>query len=535
MLGGFMLTGIPWALPALGGDWQYESKGVFGLLCSTFVCLAVSLIFWRLGRGMEEYFSKKDAIAVVGLSWILATLLGALPYLLAGACRAEGVPMNVFDALFETQSGFSTTGATVFSTVERPDLLPRCILFWRLSTHFLGGLGIMILFVVLLGYGTGTAADIKGVVRSEMTGPSRSSPSERIRYMARIVFTIYVFLNIIQTTLLYLQGLTLFDALCHSFSTVSTGGLSTFDASAGHFASHGYPHAATIEWTLITFMILGGTNFILLYWVFKRQPKKLYRDPEWRTYIGVIMIATTVIFISGTINRDFDNFGTSNLPSYVPPDTAADPTEIVAPQRTDLPAVTAFRVSVFQVVSILTTTGLCTDEYEKWSGLSCGIILLLMFLGGCAGSTSGGFKMIRFVCLMKALPQEIERAFRPNVVRPILVGGTPMDRDIVRQIMIHFVMLTTIFIVGTFLVLLLEPLSTWGTQPVAGDRKLIDTASAVASCLNNVGPGLGLIGARQNFGVFSEASKFIFTWLMMIGRLEMFVILSLFQPGFWRK
>ncbi len=554
MIGGFMFVALPWALPALGGVWEHELRGVFGLVVSIGVCLSVAALFWRLGCVCEEQnqpkqparesddsrrwekelfqaeiqtFSKKEATAVVGLSWVLATVLGALPYLLADVHRAEGVPMSICDALFESQSGFSTTGATVFGEVERPDLLPRCILFWRLTTHFLGGLGIMVLFVVLLGYGTGA----KTLVRSEMTGPSKSSPKQRIRQLGLAVFGIYVALIAVETVLLLAQGVTLFDSLCHSFSTVSTGGLSSFNASAGHFAAHGYAHAASIEWTLTAFMFLGGSNFILLYLFFKRQPGKLLRDTEWRVYVGMIVATTLIIFVSGLIDKDFDNFGTDDLPTY-----SQNGTELsTETEQVTVPVLMAFRTVVFQVVSILTTTGLCTDEYEKWTGLSCGVLLLLMFLGGCAGSTSGGFKIIRVICLVKSLPHAVEQSYRPNVVRPLLIGGVPLDKETVRHMMMHFVVLTTVFIGGVLLALLFEPLSTWGNRPVAGDRKLIDMASAVASCLNNVGPGLGLIGARQNFGVFSETSKFLFTWLMMIGRLELFVVLSMFHPGFWQK
>ncbi len=541
-----MLTCLPWAMPALGGEWEYESRGVFGLLVSMLICLASAALFWRLGRephgtnmsqgyipadtkqrylAETQNFSKKEATAVVGLSWVLATCLGALPYLLADVHRAEGVPMSLCDALFESQSGFSTTGATVFSEVERPGLMPRCILFWRLTTHFLGGLGIMVLFVVFLGLGTGA----KILVRAEMTGPSKASPKQRVRQLGIAVFGIYVALIVAETVLLLLQGVTLFDSLCHAFSSVSTGGLSSFNSGAGHFAAYGYANAASIEWTLIAFMFLGGTNFILLYLFFFREPSRLGRDAEWRVYVGIILVATSVIFVSGLIDNDFDNFGTDDRATY------SSTGEILNnnTKTETVPALTAFRTATFHVVSILTTTGLCTDEYEKWNGLSCGIILLLMFFGGCAGSTSGGFKIIRVVCLMKSLPQEIEQSYRPNVVRPLLLGGAPLEKETIRHIMMHFVMLTTVFIAAVLVTLVLEPLSTWGDRPVQGDRKLIDMAHAAASCLNNAGSGLGLLGARQNFGVFSEASKFIFTWLMMIGRLELFVILSLFHPGFW--
>lgn len=530
LFGVFMLCTIPWSLPMFGGDWAHESDGVFGLFASFAVCLAAGLLLRFLGRGVSESYSKKEATAVVGLTWILATLLGALPYLFSGTERLEGVPMSVCDALFESQSGFSTTGATVFGELERSDLLPRCILFWRCTTHFLGGLGIMVLFVVLLGFGSGT----KNIMRFEMTGISKSSQSERLQQLVKIVFCLYAGMNLVLTLLLVAQGLSFYDAICHAFSTISTGGFSTFNASAGHFAVAGYRWSESIEWTLAFFMFLGGTNFILLYWFCIGKPGRLLGDTEWRTYVGVILAAVTIIFLSGWISNDFDNFGTADRPFYT--SGAGVPDESGrTPVRESLPAVQAFRVTVFQVVSIITTTGFCTDEFEKWSGLSCCAVLILMFIGGCAGSTSGGFKVIRAVCLVKTLPHEIELSYRPNVVRPVLIGKFPIDKEVVRHVMVHFTLLVSIFVAGTFLVLIFEPISTWGEVPIAGDRKLIDTASAVASCLNNVGPGLGLIGARQNYGVFGEISKFLFTTLMMLGRLEMFVILSMFHPGFWRR
>lgn len=534
-----MAFSIPWSLTLTEGDRKHEIAGVSGLVGSAVICLLVGFILWRLTRYIDShvpdtpqkgFFSKKEATAVVGLTWILATLLGALPYLFSGTQRSEGALMSICDALFEAQSGLSTTGATVFSELERPELLPRCILFWRCMTHFLGGLGIMVLFVVLLGYGTGT----KKIVRSEMTGPAKWHPKDRIQQLTKVVFLTYIVLIGAQVVFLYAFGLSAFDALCHSFSTVSTGGFSTFNASAGHFAAAGFKHAAAIEWTLVLFMFLGGTNFILLFWVAGGKPGRLFRNTEWRTYVGLIVCASAIVLISGLFNKDFDNYGTANQPFYT--SNAVEKSNPVDPiPHEPIPVWLSFRVAVFQVVSMLTTTGLCTDEYEKWSGLSCGTILLLMFFGGCAGSTSGGIKIIRAISVVKSLPVEIELSYRPNVVRPLFIGGESMDRETIRHIMVHFTMLATVFIVGTMLVLVFEPASTWTGRPIGGDRKLIDTASSVAACLNNVGPGLGLIGARQNFGVFSEISKFIFTWLMMLGRLEFFVILSMLHPGFWRR
>ncbi len=441
LLGAFMFLSLPWALSILGGQWQDEASGVLGLILSIVACFLSAGIFRYFGSKTlknvpPDLFSKREAIAVVGLAWILATLLGALPYLIAGVHRAENTPMTVCDALFESQSGFSTTGATVFGEVERPDLLPRCILFWRFSTHFLGGLGIMLLFVVLLGYGTGSGfgMGMKSILRSEMTGPTKAHSQNHIQELGRIVFWIYVGMNVVQTTILVFLGVDLFDAICHSFTTVSTGGFSTFNASAGHFAAHGFSAASAIEWTLIIFMFLGGMNFMLLYLGLTGKMMAILKDAEWRAYVSVLLVAIVVLFAVGMVGKDFDNYGTADVPYYVsnevskvpigkktpqhsptekeefydeteedrpnpegdePGNLVAIPNEtLIEAPRVLVPVLIALRVVVFQVVSIMTTTGLCTDEYEKWSGLSCCVIILLMFLGGCAGSTAGGFKII---------------------------------------------------------------------------------------------------------------------------------------------
>ena len=494
ILGVSMLFSLPWAHPVLGGEWDNERSGAIGLVVSMAICFMTGFLLRFLGRGASESFSRKEATAIVALSWILATILGMLPFLLSGTERMEGVPLSVCDALFESQSGFSTTGATIFGELERSDLLPRCILFWRSTTHFLGGLGIMVLFVALLGHGTFG----KTMMRFEWSG--KSSPRERMQLLAKALFKIYVTLNILLTTALVLQGLTLFDALCHSFGTVATAGFSTFNASAGHFVDAGYSSAVGIEWTLMLFMFIGGTNFVLLYWFALRKPERLFRNTEWRVYLGIIFVATILIICSG-IN--------------------------------DNPTETPIRTVLFHVVALATTTGYVTAEYEKWNGFACGVFLLLMFIGGCAGSTAGGFKVLRAVSIWKLLPQEIEKAYRPNVVRPLLLDGTPMEKDVIQRILVHLSVMAAVFVTATLFILAFEPATAWGTPRVGGDRKLIDSASAVVSCMNNVGPGLGLVGARQNFGNFSEPAKFLFAWLMMLGRLEFFVVLSLFHRGFW--
>ena len=494
LIGAGMLVCLPWAHPFFGGNWNCERSGVFGLIGSLVLCMTLGFVLRFLGRNASESFSRREATAIVVLSWILASVLGMLPFLLSGAQRMKDVPMSVCDALFESQSGFSTTGATVFAELERPDLLPRCILFWRSTTHFLGGLGIMVLFVALLGQGSFG----KTMMRFEWSGPA--SPMERMQRLATSLLKIYVTLNILLATALVFQGLTLFDALCHSFSTVATGGFSTFNAGIGHFADSGTLRSERIEWTLILFMLLGGTNFVLLYWCTVRKPDRLLRNTEWRVYLGIVCAATFLIVCGGV----HDNGGN-----------------------------TPIRTIVFHVVSLMTTTGFATDDYERWNSLSCGVFLLLMFIGGCAGSTSGGFKVFRVVHVWKLLPLEFEKAYRPNVVRPLLVNGTPVEKDVRERILVHLSIMVVVFVMGTLLIAALEPASTWGPDRGDGIHRLIDGAGATASCMNNIGIGFGLVGPSGNFGNFSEWSKFLLAGLMMLGRLEFFVVLSLFHRGFW--
>ncbi|MBI2477643.1 MAG: TrkH family potassium uptake protein [Planctomycetia bacterium] len=400
--------------------------------------------------------------------------------------------MGIADSLFESQSGFSTTGATVISDLEDPVLIPHCLLFWRSSTHFLGGLGIIVLFVAILGQGSAG----KAMMRAEMPGPSKEGMQARMQQTAWAFAAIYCVLNLVLTIILCLQGLSLFDALCHAFGTMATGGFSTWNASLGHFDS------AVIEYTVTIFMIIAGTNFTLLYFVASGQFKRLLEDVEWRAYLGVIAAVTVLIVIVGLRHGDFG--GVSQ----------------------------AFRYGLFQVVSILTTTGFRTHDFDQWSGFGRGVLFLLMFVGGCAGSTGGGLKLIRHVLFLKVLRLEIEQAFHPAVVRPLRLGGKSVDDpDLRKNILVYFGLILVIFVFSWIFVVAVEPDATWGTNI---EHKLIDSASGVASTLNNIGPGLRTVGATQNYGHFSSLSKFLFVWLMMIGRIEIFAILVLFVPSFWR-
>ncbi len=603
LIGGFMVFSLPWSMPGLGhrsGPWEasgFERDGFQALVSSIIVCLAVGgLLFW-LGRSASGKLYRKEAMAVVGLSWVLATVLGALPFYMSGTGRgpavkissrelrpliangtwqwistwhqgpaldddeyavlaaiagssanSRGLPadqlvgtsqiddaeevfarlkrdpawedvlllpgegsapsdrasnyrirwvhMTVCDALFESQSGFSTTGASVISDLEDPDEVPLCILFWRSSTHFLGGLGIIVLFVVLLGQGSAG----KTLMRTEVPGPSAEGPAARMQHSAWAFAAIYVALNAMLTLILVIQGMSLFDALCHAFGTMATGGFSTWNTSLGHFNS------PAIQYTVIVFMILAGTNFTLLYWLVLRQPGRLLADVEWRTYMILIGVVTLVILAAAIPRGDEGFFSSLEF---------------------------RFRTSLFQVVSVMTTTGYATSNFDSWSHIGRLVLLMLMFVGGCAGSTGGGLKVIRHVLMARILWIGVEKVFHPRVVRPLRLGGTTetSEQELKYNVLVYLAVIVALFVFGWLVVVAVEPDWTWGNN---SSNKLIDSASAVAATLNNIGPGLGIVGPVRNYSEFSGVTKMLFVWLMMLGRLEIWPIIVLFAPRFWK-
>ena len=608
LIGLSMTFSLPWAHGSLGRhtlhnvDAPFEWAGFIALLTSMMICFVVSAGLFYLGKGGKGRLFLREAMAVVGLSWLLATILGALPFLFSGTVRGPSVrilkeerqalvcdsswqifgewttekelaedeiklvatlldadwkgltllelrektqvynadevfmdlmkrsrawrevlilpddvdrtaklatkgtyrirmiKMGFADCLFESQSGFSTTGATVISNLEDPYLVPRCILFWRSLTHFLGGLGIIVLFVAILGQGSAG----KALMRVEMPGPTTEGSNARMQQTALKFAYVYCGLNAILAILLYVEGMTVFDSLCHAFGTMATGGFSTYNASLGAFVQEGFWSGTAIEYTVILFMILAGTNFTLLFLCVIFQPGKLFWDLEWQVYMGIIFLCTLIIFSAGlyTSTTGFEN--------------SAD----------------AFRNGLFQIVSIITTTGYGTNDFDKWPQFCRGMMLLLMFVGGCAGSTGGGMKVIRHILFAKILRLEMESAFRPRVIRPLRIGGKPVEDEGLRHsILLYFGMIFAIFAFSWILILAAEPTSLWGSS---SSQKVVDTASCVVATLNNIGPGVGTIGATQNYGHLTDFTKIMSVALMMIGRLEIYCVLALFFPKFWR-
>ncbi|MCA9240776.1 MAG: TrkH family potassium uptake protein, partial [Planctomycetales bacterium] len=371
--------------------------------------------------------------------------------------------------------------------------------------------GIIVLFVAVLGQGSAG----KALMRAEIPGPNKEGSQERMQHAAWSFAAIYLALNLVLAIILKVEGLSLrggmswFDAICHAFGTMATGGFSTYNASLGYFDS------ALIEYTVLVFMIIAGMNFSLIYLAMIGRVGLMLKDVEWRTYLGIIVGGSlALIAISVFMSHDFDLEDRSEMGREL---------------------YDAARYVPFTFVSILTTTGYGTHDFDKWNQFARAVLFLLMFVGGCAGSTGGGLKVIRHVLFIKILRLEIEHSFHPTVVRHLRLGGVAIpDQEVRKQILLYFGLVTFIFMLSWLLLVGFEPDATWTDHGHSLGNKLIDCASAVAATLNNIGPGLGTVGATQNYAVFSPFAKLLFTFLMMLGRLELFAILVLAMPSFWR-
>jgi trk system potassium uptake protein TrkH len=465
---GFML--IPGGI-ALG-------KGEYDALTGFIVTISISaanFIFMLLfTRGRENgTLSAKDGFLFVTSSWIAAAFTGALPFYLSGA-----MPEFV-NAVFETMSGFTTTGASILSDIES---LPSSILFWRSLTHWLGGMGIVVLTVAvlpLLGIGG------LQLIKAEAPGPTVDKITPRITETAKILWLIYISLTFAQTILLMLGGMNLFDSLTHTFATLATGGFSTKNSSVGAFNS------AYIDWVITIFMVLAGVNFTLHFRFMSGRYKTLLRDSELKAYLGIFAVSTILIA--------WNILGTSYA-------TVSD----------------AFRYAGFQAASILTTTGFATADYEKWPALSQTVLFVLMFVGGCSGSTGGGIKVIRIITLLKQGLNEMKYLLHPKGVFTLRINRHPVKKDIIYAISGFF-----------FLYILMLLITTIVTASSGSDVATSFTASLAT--VGNIGPGFGLVGPTENFGFFPAYVKWFFCFAMLVGRLELYTVLILFTVTFWRR
>jgi len=440
------------------------------------ICIALTGVLGALMHYPKTNNKKiriKEGFAIVTFGWVLISFFGALPYILSGSMSSFA------DAFFETVSGFTTTGATVIDNVE---VLPKGLLFWRSFTHWIGGMGILVFMVALL-----PAMGVGGfqIFKAESPGPTSDRFVPRIKDTAKILYITYISMTALQIILLLLGGMSLFDSMLHTFGTVGTGGLSNKSLSIGAYDS------TYIHMVISIFMILSGINFSLYYAIYKGRGKEVLKDEELRLYLIIISISTILIGL---------NLKISALQS----------------------AGVAFKDALFQVSSIITTTGYTTVDYDLWPAFSKAILFLLMFVGGCAGSTAGGVKTIRILVLLKTIKRKIMEIFHPRAVIPIKNGDEIVSDDTVSSISTFYALYIFIFLISTVII------SLEGVN-------FESAASSVATTLGNVGPGFGFVGPRNTFSGYSPYSKMFFSFLMLLGRLELFTIMALLAPKTWKN
>lgn len=451
----------------------YKEGDVPALLGSAGICLTTGAGTVALFRKAERNIGKREGFIIVSLSWIIFSLFGSIPYVLSGS-----IP-NFTDAFFETMSGFTTTGASILNDIEA---LPHGILFWRSITQWLGGMGIIVLSLAILPvFGIGGMQ----LFMAEVPGPTPDKISPRIQQTAKTLWGIYLLFTILETMLLWAGGMSLFDAICHSFTTMATGGFSTKQASIDYWTS---PY---IHYVITIFMFLAGANFTLSYLAFKGKIKAVWRDEEFR-YYTFFVVAFTLAIATGL-------YFTS---------------QIGVEQ--------AFRDSLFQVVSIITTTGFATADYLTWHPFLTMLLFTLFFFGGSAGSTGGGIKIMRIVLLLKNGYYELKRMIHPHAVIPVKFNKHSVDSKIVTNVLAFFMLYLAIFFVSTVMISLIVP-------------DLETAMGAVATCLGNIGPGLGNVGPADNFFHIHPIGKWFLSFLMLLGRLELFTILVIFSPSFWKN
>lgn len=453
----------------------YDGDGsLYSILFALLITCALGGTGYLWTRGQHDrHLSHRDGVMIVTFGWIVAGLVATFPYLLSGF-----IP-DFTDAYFEAVSGFTTTGASILTDIER---LPRSILLWRSQTQWLGGMGIIVLSIAVLPYlGVGGMQ----LYKAETPSPVVDKLTPRISDTAKALWKIYIFLTLLQIILLFSGGMSLFDAVNHTFATMPTGGFSTKNGSIAHYRS------AYIDYVVIVFMLVAGMNFSLHYKLIKGRAKAFFSNPELRAYL-LIAGAFTLLVAWDIYGSLFGSFSE------------------------------AFRYASFQVVSILTTTGFVTADYVKWPAFSQLILLLCMFIGSMAGSTGSGIKIVRLVLLVRHSYLELFRIIHPHAVTVVKFGDIPVPQTIMRSIWGFFFLYLGISVAAMLL------MSFIGLD-------FVTSISSVAACIGNVGPGMGIVGPVHNYAAVPVVGKWILLVCMLLGRLEIYTILVLLVPGFWRK
>jgi trk system potassium uptake protein TrkH len=452
----------------------YHDQSLIPLLESMAVTVFTGLILYLIfRRARAEVINQREGMAIVAVGWTAVGLFGALPFYLG-----DGY-FTFTDAVFESVSGFTTTGASILTNIEA---LSKGLLFWRSFIQWLGGMGIIVLSVAILPFlGVGGMQLYKAEVPSPV--PDKLKP--RIRDTAMILWKVYALISLLQVILLMLGGMDLYDALCHTFTTMPTGGFSTKNFSIAHFNS------VYFDCVIIFFMILAGINFSLHYQMLRGKTLAFWQDSECRFFIGAVILISLVVSLD-VFGSVYETIGES------------------------------LRYGAFQVVSIVTTTGFATADYEQWPAMSQLILLLCMFLGASAGSTGGGMKCLRIMLCFKFCYKELFSMIHPHAVSHVKIAGKPVPDDIMRSVLGFLALYVGLFALSSVL------LAGMGVD-------FITSITAVASNIGNIGPGFGMVGPVENYAQIPFLGKWLLIWCMLLGRLEIFTVIILFVPEFWRK
>ncbi|MEO0796546.1 MAG: TrkH family potassium uptake protein [Verrucomicrobiota bacterium] len=446
-------------------------------LTSVAIAAILSIAMAYLGRNATPKMFRKEALATIGIGWIIASLVGALPYYLI-------LPDSTFgDSVFESTSGLTTTGASVFGDLNE---LPKSLMFWRCLSQWIGGLGVVVFFVAILSF---LGAGAKILYTNESSAASTDMESGKIQQGVLQILYLYLGLSAACALTYRALGMDWYDAICHMFTTIATGGFGTYNSSMAAFQS------PWIQWACILFMILGGTSFFVLLRILHGRFRTIRTNTELIAYLGILFVSTMII-------------------------TAMLLLELG--QTEDWEA--SLRAAAFQVVSLMTSTGYSTADYQQWLPEAHVILMLLMVIGGCSGSTAGGSKVVRFVIGFKVCRLQIEKAYRSRVVRPLHINGKVLDKDDQDNVTTYLLLLGLSFFAGLLILALLEHNIAFQTQ-----------ISSIIGTLFNVGPGLEQVGPTGNYGFYREPTKLFFSLLMIMGRLELYAILVLFAPALWRR
>lgn len=469
-----LITGIFQIFPLLIAVIDHEPRNILAYIESLGLILLVGSALLLFSRGGNRMFSAQEGFAATGLSWIFMSAFGALPFFLSGQ-----IPSYV-DAFFEMVSGFTTTGASILTDVEA---LSRCNLFWRSFSHWLGGMGVLVFLLAVVPGARKNGGTGIYLMRAESPGPSVDKLTPHLRQTAMILYGIYILLTALCIVFLLLGGMPVFDSFCIAFGTAGTGGFAIKNSSMG-----GYSYF--LQTVVTVFMFLFGVNFSLYYMLLLRKFKAVFKNEELRLYFGIA--ASSIVLIAINISRMYNT------------------------------VYEAVHHAAFQVVSIMTTTGYGTVDFEQWPAFSKAILLSLMFIGASAGSTGGGLKVSRVLLLMKSIRRTIRKALHPRRVQPVYMDGRAVSEEVCDNVNAYLAIYCVILVLS-FAIISVDGFSI-GTN-----------FSAVASCFNNIGPGFELVGATQNFSIYSDLSKIILSLDMLLGRLEIFPLLLLLSPDTWSR